>query len=424
MIEDARTLPERSVLRADICIVGAGAAGITLARHHIGRRTSVLLIESGDFDPNEDTQALYGGTVSQGLFDLELSRLRYFGGSTNHWGGVCRPLDADDFQVRDWVPHSGWPITLADLQPYYARACEIVELSSKQWDNKSWQDKLAGFFRLPFMGERIAGAVFQLSPPTHFGEVYRDALAGASNVRTLLNANVVDIATDPNAARVTGLQLACLNGPRFKVEARVYVLAAGAVENPRLLLNANNVQAPGLGNGRDLVGRFYMNHPGFYGADILLSKPEESLVKPIGATHTILPRLVVTPQEARRERLGKFSAWVHNVDETGNLEVSNGYRAMRALFRNLSQGNFSGALLDELTQLLGDLDGAARGVLGRFRPAQNGSARSGVGAHAQSRQPGDPDRRARRPGASSRRRRLAAERAGHPYRQTQPGDRR
>jgi choline dehydrogenase-like flavoprotein len=369
VIEDARSLPDGSVIHADICIVGAGAAGITIAREFAGSKTSVLLVESGAVEFEEPTQALYDGEVSPGLYDLNISRLRYFGGSTNHWGGVCRPLDADDFAVRPGVPYSGWPIALADLQAHYDRACDIVQLSSTRWDNETWRDRLARFYTLPFMGERIAGAVFQLSPPTRFGETYHADLATATNVRTLLHANVVDIETNEAASHVTALHLACLDGTRFTVHAEAFVLAVGAVEVARLLLVANRTQSVGLGNAHNLVGRFYCNHPGFYAADILLSQPADVMARPIAAMQTILPRLIVTPSEAARQKLPKFSTWAHPVGEDGSLDLSTGYVAMRALFRDLRHGHVSSDLLDKLGRILGDLDGVAHDVYARFRPA-------------------------------------------------------
>ncbi|MBK8176020.1 MAG: GMC family oxidoreductase [Rhodospirillales bacterium] len=369
MIDDARTIPDGSVLRFDICIVGAGAAGITLAREFEGQSFSVLLVESGSFEFNDRTQALYAGEISQGLYELDVSRLRYFGGCTNHWGGVCRPFDADDFSTRPWIPDSGWPITIADVAPYYDPACDIVQLPTKHWDNVSWEESLAEFYRLPFMGKRIAGAIFQLSPPTRFGEVYREPLEQSANVRTLLNANVVEIAADPSGRHVTALRVACLDGPNFSITARIVVIAMGAVETARLML-ASNAQSPaGIGNSYDLVGRYYANHPGFYAADIVLSEPADVMARPLSAMQTILPRLIVTPQEAAREQLAKFSAWANPVSKDGRLDPSDGYVALRSLFRDIRRGQLPSDLMDKLGRLLGDLDGTARDIWNRTSAA-------------------------------------------------------
>ena len=120
---------EGGPLRADLCVIGAGAAGITLARQLIGSNVDVVVLESGGFEEDPDTQDLYSGTGS-GLpyFDLATARLRFFGGSTNHWGGTSRPQIDRDFQVRPGIPLSGWPIERSDLAPYYDRASEICGL--------------------------------------------------------------------------------------------------------------------------------------------------------------------------------------------------------------------------------------------------------------------------------------------------------
>ena len=128
MLIDTRELTTSRQLHYDVCIVGAGAAGITLARALRSKRASVCLLESGGFESDRDTQSLYNGrTAGAGLSAagyLSLSRLRYFGGTTNHWNGMCRPLDAMDFAVRPWVPNSGWPINRDDLAEYYRKAAD------------------------------------------------------------------------------------------------------------------------------------------------------------------------------------------------------------------------------------------------------------------------------------------------------------
>ncbi|MGH2359600.1 MAG: hypothetical protein ACRDGM_03545, partial [bacterium] len=129
MLIDARTIPHGKVIHTDLCIVGAGAAGITLARDFIGQRFRVCLLESGGLEFDEDTQSLYDGEiVGLPYTALKAARVRYFGGTTSHWGGWCRPLDEIDFETRDWVPHSGWPFSKSHLDPYYERAQSIFQL--------------------------------------------------------------------------------------------------------------------------------------------------------------------------------------------------------------------------------------------------------------------------------------------------------
>ena len=125
-------LDKQFELKCDICIVGAGAAGITVAHELIGSGIDVILLEGGGKDYTEESQAIYQGTTTGRKYkNLDESRLRFFGGSTNHWAGSCRQLDEIDFERRDWVENSGWPISKSDIAPYYERASKYTPLTSE-----------------------------------------------------------------------------------------------------------------------------------------------------------------------------------------------------------------------------------------------------------------------------------------------------
>lgn len=260
MFIDSRELPADETIEADVCIVGAGAAGITIARELIGQDLRVLLLESGGLEHDAQTQDLYAGENVGGRYaEPDEMRLRYFGGTTNHWTGHCRPLDELDFITRPWVPHSGWPFERPELVSYYRRAENVCEVGPFGYESADWAGDGDGQ-PLPFPTDRILTSQYQRSPPTRFGEVYRADLSRASNVTTYLHANVVEIETDEAAKRVTALRVATLSGNEFRVSARLNVLAAGGIENARLLLLSDRAQRGGLGNGNDLVGRFFMDH--------------------------------------------------------------------------------------------------------------------------------------------------------------------
>jgi choline dehydrogenase-like flavoprotein len=280
MIVDARTLPVDRVIDTDVCIVGAGAAGITLAHEFIGRPFRVCLLESGGLEFEPDVQSLHDGSSVghpyrpiRGAHDaanpLASSRLRFFGGTTNHWAGWCRPFDDLDFGVREWIPHSGWPFGRAHLDPFYRRAHAICQLGPATYDVEAWES--ADARRLPFVGDRVMTRIFQVSPPTRFGVTYRPRIAAANNLRTLLHASAVEIESTKDTRRATRVRVATLNGNVFFVSARVFILAAGGIENARLLLASNRTQAAGLGNRYDLVGRFFMEHQEFEAGRFLAS---------------------------------------------------------------------------------------------------------------------------------------------------------
>ena len=132
---------EPEQLNSDVCIVGAGSAGITLARDLMHEGINVLLLEGGGTDFDSQTQALYRGrNIGMDYYDLDESRLRFFGGTTNIWGGRCIPLDPIDFEKRDWVPHSGWPISAEDLTLWYKKAQETLQLGEFSYGENLWRE--------------------------------------------------------------------------------------------------------------------------------------------------------------------------------------------------------------------------------------------------------------------------------------------
>ena len=266
MFIDARTVPDGTVLSPDLAIIGGGPAGISLALALADRKMSVALFESGGMDFDQTTQKLYAGAkTGVSYLALDGSRLRFFGGSTNHWGGWCRPLDLIDFEKRDWLPHSGWPITRKEIEPYFARAQSLVEAGPFVYDNaERWAQtdpvlKLGkgGVYTSWFQFSRTRDSVL----PTHFGQRYADDLKQARNLKLYFQANVTGLRLAPNAKSLSHLDVATLTGRRFTVKPRYAVLATGAMESARLLLASNDVMTTGVGNQNDLVGRYFADHP-------------------------------------------------------------------------------------------------------------------------------------------------------------------
>lgn len=249
---DLQTLNEGTVLEADICVVGAGAAGIALARHFVGTGLRVLLLEAGGWGYSPESQALYEGefgTLYRGdeyeQNYLSIGRLRYFGGSTNHWAGWCRALDPMDFEARSWVEHSGWPVSWEEFEPWLQPAGELL-LVKPQQDPKLWSDSVERPL-LPFDRHRLLTRIYTFSSPVRMGDEYGDELFDSDEVDVAIDANVTDIVSGQE------LHLRTLAGKAFEVQTRFTVLAAGGIENPRLLM-ANGI-------GGDACGRFFADHP-------------------------------------------------------------------------------------------------------------------------------------------------------------------
>lgn len=260
VIRDFRRYDSEEDIHCDVCIAGAGAAGVALALSLAGRNHQVVLLEAGGFDYKEETQDPYvGKNIGRPYHAIETTRLRFLGGSTNHWGGMCAHLEPHDFEKRPWIPHSGWPISFEDLRPWYEQAHPWLELGAFDYRRDAISPE--GTRYLPFDEERLRHKMWHYSrPPTNFGVEHRDKLKAEASLDLLLNANLVDIELGTSSDQVTGFVVQSYQGKRATVRARHFVLALGGLENPRLLLNATSERAAGIGNERDLVGRFFMEH--------------------------------------------------------------------------------------------------------------------------------------------------------------------
>jgi choline dehydrogenase-like flavoprotein len=256
---DARSISNGSQFECDLCVVGAGPAGIAIVDRLRASGLSIVLLESGGFNVELPTQKLYRGELhGDKYFRLDACRWRLFGGGTNRWGGWCRPLEAVDFTQRDWLAHSGWPINAQTLQPYEADAAALFELPNSRFDLAAWRDRLP--VPLALDDTHFENIVFQHSPETNFGEIYRAGVLGAANVTTMLHANLTQIRLDADSNCVGALHVATLTGHTFTVRPKAAVLAAGGIENARLLLASRADRSAGLGNEFDLVGRYFMEH--------------------------------------------------------------------------------------------------------------------------------------------------------------------
>ncbi len=264
---DARTVPSGTILQTDLAIIGGGPVGISMALALANTSLRVVVLESGGMTFDAKTQSLYdGGKVGAPYISLEASRLRYLGGSSNHWGGWCRPMDVIDFEERTWMPYSGWPITKKDIDRYFVRAHSLCEAGTLLYDRTAdYATSMGPLLSLGqggvttrwFQFSRMRGSVL----PTHFGERYAADLKKVPHLNVYLQANVTRIGLDGSGNAVNELDVATLTGKKFKVKPKAVVLATGAVESARLLLASNDVANTGVGNGHDMVGRFFADHP-------------------------------------------------------------------------------------------------------------------------------------------------------------------
>lgn len=254
-------------VETSICIIGSGVGGGSLVQKFSQQNKNFVVIEAGDLNGNSNNvgEEVVGMDFAVKTHrSIRSHRSIQLGGTSNLWHGVLSPLDKIDFEKRDWIPHSGWPVTLKDLEPYYRQAAELLRVKEFDYFQKNglpdWlRDK---FDDIRFDDRYLTNKLFQQRlPPTNFKHVVTKAVANSPNRHCYYNVVVLELITDQDGNKIDKLLVSSGNNKTFEVEADLFVIAAGALETPRLLLNSKRTQKKGLGNGGDKVGRFLMNHP-------------------------------------------------------------------------------------------------------------------------------------------------------------------
>ncbi len=263
---DGRRLADQTTLSTDVCIVGAGPAGLVLAREFIGSSCDVLLLDSGGLRFDRRIQALNDGpVVGDPNLGQRHTRHRQVGGTTQMWdipvgsaaGAKYVPLDPWDFSEQRDLPLSGWPFDLAHLEPYYRRAQRACGLGPLQYRGEHWCDRETTSLQLD--DPNLVTGVYQYGQGCLFTETYVREVIESNNVRLCHSATVVGLLTAGNRRRLTGLSAVGRAGSSFRVEARLVVLAGGAIENARLLLLARD--SGSLSDPAGWTGRCFMEHP-------------------------------------------------------------------------------------------------------------------------------------------------------------------
>jgi choline dehydrogenase-like flavoprotein len=253
----------------DCCIIGSGPAGICCALKLAMAGKKVILLEGGSNEYSSESQDCYAGSMSGDLYrGLTSTRLRFFGGTSNHWNGWCRPLESWDFE-RKAAADTEWPIRREDLDPYLESATDILELPSIPADRPVSD---SGLFQFDFVWAppyQNLNSYF----PVRFLQKYFKVLEAHKHLHLFLDTNLLLLETD--GRKVTGARVGAFGDKRTIVRAHAFVLATGGIENSRMLLWSNEVAKGELVHDPSTLGRYWMEHPhytlgfGFLSAAVL-----------------------------------------------------------------------------------------------------------------------------------------------------------
>jgi choline dehydrogenase-like flavoprotein len=324
------------MLECDVCVVGGGPIGLTIASELAGTGLRVDILESGGLEISQATEALNAVECvgPSPIGDQALARHRGLGGSSHAWAGRVAAFDELDFEARDWVALSGWPITYAEYRSYLPHT--LAHLGAHVADNTD-RDLRAKVLSRPFRdlcSRDLDCYIWSYSQDAvlkneflRFGP--RAARSVLPGVRAVLNATVTHIDTTESGSQVRRLEVMGSDGGLRYARPRAVVLCAGGIENARLLLASNRVVRVGVGNGRDQVGRYLMDHPR---ASLGTFDPRQgraimrlfgSYRPRIGDRHVVVtPGLALSREAQRAGRLLNCAGWVDvSVAENDPFEV-------------------------------------------------------------------------------------------------------
>ena len=259
----------------DVCIVGGGAAGLTLADALRGSGLRAVVLEAGGLKQTAAAQDPYRGEVADPATHpwLEHFRVRAIGGASRAWGGRCLPFDPIDFEARSWVPGPGWPIDLASLEADYRAAQVAAEAGPFDYDPVTALPGAQAEFAPGLDGGDIVTRLERFSRPTNFWVRFGDVLAKDPDIHVLMNAPTLAVRLAPDGAAVDHLEVRGPDGTAVQVRARHYVIAAGGLESVRLLLASDDVRPCGVGGDSGHLGRYYMSHLAATAGRIAFSDP-------------------------------------------------------------------------------------------------------------------------------------------------------
>ncbi len=338
MFKDIKDLSFDKENSYDVCIVGSGPAGISVVKKLLNSKYKIALLESGGLYPEDDYQVLNEGKNSGPSFlSLDHSRMRSFGGAGLLWAGWCAPFESNEFEKKSFLNLSGWPISLKDLEIYYKEAAKILGISY----DKFYDKKLIGEttreknFKEFFRDESLLKAtVFQVSSPENrnLAEKYRLDLENSNNTDVIFHSTVTNINLSDNGKDVDNVSISDLSGSRTNIKAKIFVLACGALENPRILLSSNKFYKNGIGNSEGLVGSCFMSHPGINNVGEIYKISRGKCFNGPKKELNYKVSFEISPKERFRQKILRHSLSIKNSDLIKKSDYSNFFLIMKKTF--------------------------------------------------------------------------------------------
>lgn len=349
----------------DVCIIGAGAAGLALAAQFMKGPGQVLVVESGRYEPDhydEDLNQL--DSVGLRHDGWREGRVRALGGTTRAWGGQLVPLRASEVEARSWVAESGWPLRLADLEPYYRRAEQLLQIEGPPYDETVWSRLSLRAPEFDPQEIRVRFSQWAALGRRNFAVLWRRELERSRHVSVLVDATAVAVGCDPDAKHCESLTIQSRSGRRATVRARVFVVASGAIETARLLLSSPTSNGGCVANSSGLVGRFFQDHISYIAGELEPGSRSrvQHLFDPryIGAT---MYSVKLEPTEAAMRREGWLNAMGHIAFQ---IPDALGWMELRRILRSLQAGRLQLPSRDEgIAMLRGSVE-LSRLVLTRY----------------------------------------------------------
>lgn len=352
MIADANK--DTNFEKSDICIMGAGVAGITLALKLIKSGKKVFLLESGYENYDPEIQKLYESESKPDIFpSTTFSRLRLLGGSSNHWENSTERFDPIDFEKRDWVKDSGWPISYSDIESYYPEAESLCSLDDKGYSLSFWEKELNFSSHLKDSKVTETSIIKSGIPLTRFYYKYGKKLVDAENITVITNANVVGI--NYRDGNVTSVKIKNFEAKEQIIDSKVFIMSMGGIENARLLLHFNQQYNNQIGNHYDNVGRYFMEHPTIRAANLY---PINGNLGKIynGVFHNnqmITARFKLTEETQKLHKVNNLRLILNN---STNLDLSSGISSANVISEGLKNSDLPDNFGRHLMNVLKDID--------------------------------------------------------------------